>query len=160
MSEEFVNQASKGEKKLINRGESATSVSWKNIKYRVDKSAFRNDSLKILMSSVYVTVAKCPKEGNRENVTNADDRLLTKKICTKALHPHVAPLGFVSFWMEQNTPSHHSAPPVSNSGPGSALSYVGLTLTPSCAHTAGISTGCNDPSLCLRTEDEMLYNLQ
>lgn len=97
MSEEFVNQASKGEKKLINRGESATSVSWKNIKYRVDKSAFRNDSLKILMSSVYVTVAKCPKEGNRENVTNADDRLLTKKICTKALHPHVAPLGFVSF---------------------------------------------------------------
>lgn len=64
-----------GQKKLINWGERATSVSWKNIKYRVDKSAFRNGSLKILMSSMYATVANCPKKGNRENVTNADNRL-------------------------------------------------------------------------------------
>lgn len=64
-----------GQKKLINRGERATSVSWKNTKYRLDKSAFRNDSLQILMSSVYVTVANCPEERNRENVTSADNRL-------------------------------------------------------------------------------------
>lgn len=63
------------QKKLINRGERATSMSRKNIKYRVDKTAFRNGSWKILMSSVYVTVANCPKERNRENVTNADNRL-------------------------------------------------------------------------------------
>lgn len=75
MSEEFIGQANMGKKKLINRGERATSVSWKNTKYRLDKSAFRNDSLQILMSSVYVTVANCPEEGNRENVTSADNRL-------------------------------------------------------------------------------------
>lgn len=75
MSEEFIRQANMGQRKLINRGERAPSVAWKNIKYRVDKTAFRNGSLKIPMSSVYVTVANCPKEGNRENVTNADNRL-------------------------------------------------------------------------------------
>lgn len=64
-----------GQKKLINRGERATSMLWKNTKYRSDKSAFRNDSPQILMSSVYVTVANCPEEGNRENVTSADNRL-------------------------------------------------------------------------------------
>lgn len=75
MSEQFIRQANMGKKKLINRGERATFMSWKNIKYRVDKNAFRNDSLRILMSSVHVSVANCPKEGNRENVTNADNRL-------------------------------------------------------------------------------------
>lgn len=48
---------------------------WKNTKYRLDKSAFRKDSPQILMSSLYVTVANCPEEGNRENVTSADNRL-------------------------------------------------------------------------------------
>lgn len=68
-------KAGKHRQKKLTGEERATSVSWKNTKYRVDKSAFRNDSLQILMPSVYITVANCREEENRENVTNADNRL-------------------------------------------------------------------------------------
>lgn len=106
------------------------------------------------MSSVYVTVANCPKEGNRENVTNADNRLDSY---WKDLHESTSPtrcsFGFWECLSEWNrTPLPTTLLP--------QFLTQDLDLTPSCAHTARISTGCNDPSLCLRTEYEMLCNLQ
>lgn len=121
MSEEFIRQANMGKKKLINRGEKDTSMSWKNIKCRVDKSAFSNDSLNILMSSVYGTTGNCPKEGNRENAqTLIRDLILTEKMCTRALPSCIAPLGFGSVFLHG---TEHSFPslcsPSLSSEPGS-----------------------------------------
>lgn len=86
------------------------------------------------------------------------DLILTEKNGIKALHPSIAPLGLGRVFLNESTAPEHPFPslcsPVSHSGPGHALSYMGLALppTPTCAHPAGISTGCNDPSLCLRTK--------
>lgn len=86
------------------------------------------------------------------------DLILTEKIGTKALRPRTAPLGFGSAFLNER--EHPFPSPCSPSFSLRTWICPQLTLPLSRTHAAGIGTGRNDPSLRLRTKQEMLYNLQ